>query len=272
MPGLRPGVRGLARGGRPVPHAGHPGPAVLRAAAGPGPGFLPAGPAAAGRPGRRLADAGRVPAGRPLPGLLHRPLRDPAGRRGLVLLTRRGAGLPRGLPVPVPRPPRHALGPPGGGLADGGRRLPDLRRPDRQGPVQRAGGHPGAGRSARARQRRGARRQRRPRQVPLRGHRHPPRPGAAAARPAHPGRARGPRRVPLPVQRGRAAHRRRPAAAGRAGPGVLELPARRLRGRRRAGARQLLPEPPAPAGRPAPTTWSRSTPWTRSRPAPSSTG
>ena len=71
-------------------------------------------------------------------------------------------GYPARLPVPVPRPPRHALGPPGGGLADGGRRLPDLRRPDRQGPVQRAGGHPGAGRSARARQRRGARRQRLP--------------------------------------------------------------------------------------------------------------
>jgi len=57
------------------------------------------------------------------------------------------------------------------------------------------------------------------------------------------------RRLPVHLQRGCAAHRCRSAAPGPGGPGVVELPAARLRGYGRERACQLPPEPAAGAGR-----------------------
>ena len=165
-------------------------------------------------------DLRRVPGAGGVQRLLHRPLRR-SGR--LVRVVRRagdGAGLPGALPVPVPRPPRHAPGrrvPP---VVQRRRRVTGLRRAARRAAHGRARGpcrhrrHPARGRRPdpgrhRAGHRRGPRR-----------HRDPRRPGPRPAR--RPERRGGhhPQAVRLLEQRHRAAHRQLGPAGGRAGPGV----------------------------------------------------
>ena len=116
---------------------------------------------------------------------------DPAGRRRLVLPGRLGRRLSGPLPVHVPGPPRHALGHRLPHLAHGRRRLAHLRRsgsPPRS--PRCADGAPVRAVLRHAGRRRDRHRRRAARAVRRRGHRHPPRPGAAPA--GRPDRGRAP--------------------------------------------------------------------------------
>ena len=221
-----------------------------------GPGGLPPGCAGAGGrylrmlaevrvPPRRAAgcslDHGLTPRGRPTTSrrvprraaspLLHRPLRAAAGRRGVVL--------PAGTALRYPARYLFAF------LANHGMLSVTGSPPWR---TVTGGSRSYVERAAKQLARRPAR--------PA-GARGAPLPGGAEVRDAagephrfdavviatHPdqalrlldpptrGRARGARRVPLHAEPGPAAHRRQPAAAPPARPGVLELPAQPLRGR-----------------------------------------
>ena len=101
---------------------------------------------------REPHDLRRVPGAGGVQRLLHRPLRHP-GR--LVRVVRRAgddAGLPGALPVPVPRPPRHAPGRRVTPVVHRRRRVTDLRRAARRAAQGRARGpcrhrrHPARGR------------------------------------------------------------------------------------------------------------------------------
>ena len=213
-----------------------------------GPGFLPGRTPPAPLSRRRTALAGRVPAPGRVPALFRQPLRHPAGGRHLVMPAGGRAGLPGPVPVRVPRPPRDAADRPLSRMAHRHRRFADLRRPDRQAAHDRRGRGAGAGHPAGARRGRSRRRRGYPSLRPRRG-RHAPRRGAAPARFPHRRRTGRSRRLPVHLQRGCAAHRRRSADPGPGGPGIVELPAARLRGHGRERARQLPPEPAAGAGR-----------------------
>ncbi len=144
LPGLRAPVRGRPGPGRAV-RAARPGAArrlpadAHRGAALPPPGPPPAGRHRARR-GRRHAHA--VPHRRRVLVVLHQPLHDAAGLGRLVLRAGSRGRVPGPLPVRVPRQPRPARRHRLAGLADGRRRLPQLRRQGRRPADRRPPGHP----------------------------------------------------------------------------------------------------------------------------------
>ncbi|WP_278257745.1 NAD(P)-binding protein [Nocardioides convexus] len=248
--GHRPGVGRRTRPARDLPARDRqpPQPGVP-ADAGRDPALPPARPPAARRvhrPRRGPDDARGLPRRRRLLAVLPPALHGAARRGRVVLRPGHRAGLPRGVPVLLPGPPRDAAGLRLPDLAHRQRRLAHLRRrpqhrrplPWRRGPAQ----HPGARHPRAPRRGRGDHR-RRTRAVRRRRGRHAPRPGPAAAHRAHRGAARGARRDALQPEHRRAAHRRPAAAARGRRLGVVELPP--SGGAQRAGARHLRPDPAA---------------------------
>ncbi len=164
--------------------------------------------------------------------LLRAPLHGADGRRGLVLRPGGLPGVPRPLPLQLPRAPRHAQHLRLADLAHRDRRLAHLRAARRR---RAAGGpprHQGDLGPRDARWRRGDRRQRRGRVVRRRGARDAPLAGPGAAGRADPAAPRAARRDALLAQHRAAAHRHLGAAAAGEHLGVVELPAPQ----RRAGA------------------------------------
>ena len=196
-------------------------------------------------------DPGRVPRPRPVHAVLPAPLRRAARRRRLVVRPRRRHRLPRGVPVHVPAPPRHARRLRLADLAHGRRRLAVVRRPGRgrhrglrrQRPDGCAG-HRGVGGGHLGDRPHGARRA----GVRRRRRRHPSGAGAGAPRRSVAGAAQGPRRAPLRAEHRAAAHRHPAAAEGPPRLGVVELPAARRRPG--LGAGDLRPDPPPAAAHP----------------------
>ena len=137
-------------------------------------------PAAAGRHDRRSASSCDRHGFSPY---FVRHFMEPRRRRGLVVRPGRGAGVPRALPVRVPRPPRDARRHRLADLADGDRRLARVRRPGRRRPLRARYGS--APRSPRCRDRPTASRSTDGNgdvhDVRRGGDRDPPRPGAGDA-------------------------------------------------------------------------------------------
>ena len=196
------------------------------------------------RPARH--DAEGVPARGSVHAVLHPPLHGAPRRGGVVVRPGGGAGLPRSLPLRLPRAPRHARCLRLPDVAHGDRRLARVRRPRGRRPAGRADRHQGHLRPGDRCRGRGHRRQRHRDDVRRRRGRDPSRPRADDARRAHVGPARGAGRDAVLRQHRAAAHRHLAAAEDPQHPGVVELPPPRRRGQR-PGDRDLRPDPAAAA-------------------------